>query len=66
MLTYGNGELVVCLNESQHRIVVWRRVLCVHVGLNASAGATTAVCKLADELVVQKLHGRGGLNKLGE
>lgn len=59
MLVEGRLQLLVCVDEVLHGLVVWSGVLRRHVALDATGSALAAVGKLLDQVIVEHLGRRG-------
>jgi hypothetical protein len=54
MLVQGFDQQLVRLNQRFHRVIVWTRILCNHVRLNASACRLTSISEFADKIVLEE------------
>lgn len=59
-------QLLIGLDESEHGVVVWRRVVARDVPLDAALGRRAALCKFLDQLIAYELVRRRGLHQLEE
>lgn len=64
MLRSGERQLLVSLDESEHGIIVWRRVIACNVAVDATLGCGASLRKFLDQLIPQELICRRGLDEL--
>lgn len=66
MLRCSKRELFVCLDERQHRVVVWSWIVAGNIALHAALCCRAPLCKLLDQLVAYQLVWGCRLHKLKE